>query len=155
MKQHIPLKRIEYCISAPDAAVDGMKKVSIDFEKGKLSLTDDIGLVPDRSRKAKRARSTSARERIEVRATIYPGLNGGLVGFSANELIFSLEGIMQDGKHINSCSGLLVLDNLTSGDGSDGREWHATVYLYDDAGYGREIKLRLTMYCPSANPELN
>jgi len=155
MKQHIPIRQFEYSIPTPGAAVDGMKRVSIDFEKRKLSLTADIGLVPDRSRKVRRPPSTSSRERIEVRATIYPGLNGGLVGFSADELIFSLEGIMQDSKHINSCSGLLVLENLTNGHGSEGREWQATLYLYDDNSSGREIKLRLTMYCPLANPELN
>ena len=135
MKQHIPLKRFEYCIPAPGAATSGMKKVSIDFEKKKLSLTGDIG--------------------IEIRATLYPGLTGALAGFSTGELIFSLEGIMQDSKHINTCSGLLVLENLTRGQGSEGREWHATLFLYDDNTDGREIKLRLTMYCPSANPELN
>jgi hypothetical protein len=145
MKQHIRLKRFEYCIPAPGEAASGMKKVSIDFEKRKLSLTGDIGCVPDRSRKARRARSTPARERIEVRATIYPGLNGALAGFSAGELIFSLEGTMSDSKHINSCSGLLVLENLTN----------ITLYLYDDNSDGREIKLRLTMYHPSANPDLN
>ena len=35
MKQ-LPLKRFEYCIAGPAAAADGMKKVSIDFEKKKL-----------------------------------------------------------------------------------------------------------------------
>jgi hypothetical protein len=155
MKQPILLKRFEYCIPAPGADVNGMEKVSIDFEKRKLSLTGDVVLVPDRSRKARRAHSTCARERIEVRATIYPGFTGALTGFSADELIFSLEGIMQDSKKINSCSGLLVLEYLTNGQGSEGREWHATLYLYDDKSNGREIKRRLTMYCPSANAELN
>jgi hypothetical protein len=145
MKQHIRLKRFEYCIPAPGAAACGMEKVSIDFENGKLSLTGDIGCAPDTSRNARRARSRRARERIEVRATIYPGLNGGLAGFSTGELIFSLEGTMSDSKHINSCSGLLVLENLTN----------ITLYLYDDNSDGREIKLRLTMYRPSANPDLN
>jgi hypothetical protein len=152
----LPLKRFEYCIPGPGTASDCMKKVSIDFEKGKLSVTGDIGLVPDNSRKVRRARSTSAKEWIEVRATIYPGHNGRLAGFSADDLIiFSLQGIMEDSKHINSCSGLLVLDNLTDGDGPDGSEWHATLYLYDDNSDGREIKLRWTMYSYSANAELN
>jgi len=155
MKQHIPIKRFEYCIPVPDATVDGMKKVSIDFEKRELLLTGDTRLVPDRPRKLWRARSTSSRERIEVRAIIYPGLTGALVGFSEGELIFSLEGTMRISKHINSCSGLLVLENLTNGNGLEGREWHATLYLYDDKRDGREIKLRLTMYRPLANPEQN
>jgi hypothetical protein len=155
MEQHIPLKRFEYCMPAPGAAVDGIKKVSIDFERGELSLTGDIRLVPDRPRRLWRTRSTSSRERIEVRATIYPGFTGGLTGYSEDEVIFSLEGTMRDSKHINSCSGLLVLENFTNGYGSDRREWQATLYLYDDKSDGREIKLRLTMYRPLANPEQN
>jgi hypothetical protein len=152
---HLPLKRFEYCIAGPGVAADGMKKVSIDFENKELSLTGDIRLVPDRPRKLWRARPTFSRERIEVRATIHPGLTGGLAGYSTDEVIFSLEGTMRDSKQINSCSGLLVLENVIIGHGSEGREWHATLYLYDDKNDGREIKLRLTMYRPLANPEQN
>lgn len=155
MEQHIPLKRFEYCIPAPGPAVDGIKKVSIDFEKRELSLTGDIRLVPDRPRKLWRSRSTSCRQRIEVRATIHPGFIGGLTGYSTDEVIFSLEGTMRDSKHTNSCSGLLVLEHFTNGHDAEGGEWHATLYLYDDNSNGPEIKLRLTMYLPLANPELN
>ena len=152
---HLPLKRFEYCIPGPGVAADGMKKVSIDFEKKKLSVTGDIRIVPDRSRGIWRRRSASARERIEVSATIYPGLTGGLVGHSEDEVIFSLEGTMRDSKHVNSCSGLLVLENIAERQEWQGREWHATLYLYDDSSDGNEIKLRLTMYRPLANPERN
>jgi hypothetical protein len=155
MKRHIPLKRFEYCVLASGTTVDGMKKVSIDFEKRELSLTGDVRLVADRPRKLWRILSNFSKERIEVRATIYPGLNGVLAGFSADEIIFSLEGTMQDSKHINSCSGLLVLENLTNGLEAEGRDWQATLYLYDDENDEREIKLKLTVYSPSANPELN
>jgi hypothetical protein len=155
MKQHIPLKRFEYCIPTPGAAVDGIKKVSIDFEKRELSLTGELRLVPDRPRKLWRSRSSYSKERIEVRATIHPGVTGGLAGYSTDEVIFSLEGTMRDSKEVNSCSGLLVLENVTNGDGPAARDWHATLYLYDDKSDGREIKLRLTMYRPLANPEQN
>jgi hypothetical protein len=155
MKQYIPIRRFEYCIPAADGAVDGIKKVSIDFEKGELSLIGDIILVRDKPRKLWRARSTSARERIEVTATIYPGLSVSLPGFSADELIFTLEGTMRNSRHIYSCTGLLVLENLTDRQGPEGQEWHATLYFYDDRCDGREIKFRLTMYSLLMNPELN
>jgi hypothetical protein len=155
MKQHIPLKRFEYCIHATGTPVDGIQKVRIDFEKKELSLTGDIRLVPEKPRKLWRARSAPSRERIEVRATIHQGLTGGLTDYPTDEVVFSLEGTMRDSKHINSCSGLLVLENLITRQGSAGREWHATLYLYDDKSDGREIKLRLTMYSPLMNPELN
>jgi hypothetical protein len=155
MRQHIPLKRFEYCIPAPGPAVDGIKKVSIDFEKGEISLTGEIKLVPERPRKLWRPRSASSRERIEVRAIIHPGFTGGLTGHSTDEVIFSLEGTMRDSKHINACSGLLVLEHLSNGHDAEGGQWHATLYLYDDNSDGREIKVRLTMYLPLVNPELN
>jgi hypothetical protein len=154
MKQ-LPLKRFEYCIAGPSAAADGMKKVSIDFEKKKLSVTGDLRLVPDKPRRLWRKPSPASRERIVVSATIYPGFTVGLTGYSADELIFSLEGTMRDSKHVSSCSGLLVLENMASGYEWEGREWHATLYLYDDSSDGNEIKLRLTMYRPLANPERN
>lgn len=137
MKQNLPLKRFEYCIPAHDTTPDGMKiqdspvfgldfqqtALSIDFENRKLLLFGDG---------------------INIRATIYPGFNGALAGLSTDELVFSLEGLMEHGKIINSFSGLLVLDNMPDGHGTEVREWHAILYLYDDHIDGREIKLRLT-----------
>jgi hypothetical protein len=167
MKQ-LPLKRVEYCIPGSGAAVDGMKvrknrvfglhfqmtNVSIDFENKRLRLAGDIGLVPHRSRKSRWPRSTPAGERIKVNATIYPGFSAELAS-TEGELVFSLEGIMEDSRYISACSGLLVVDNLIEGQGSEAGEWHATLYVYDDHIDGREIKLRLTMYDHSDNAELN
>ena len=155
MKQHLPLKRFEYCIPAPGATAAGMEKVSIDFEKKELSLTGDLRRVPDRSRKLWWKRSASSGERIEVRATIYPGFTGALTGFAQDEVIFSLEGTMRDRRHRCSCSGLLILENLTNGGQPEGQEWHATLYLYDDECDGREIKIRLTIYSALVDAELN
>lgn len=146
MKNVIPLKRYEYSI--PDAAStatgfqDGhdlemhfqFANVDIDFEKQNLSLTG---------------------KRLRVKATIYPGFAVDLTDFSEDGLVFSLEGIIEDGKSINSCSGLLILDNMISWDTPGGREWHATVYLYDNYDDEREIKFRLPMYSHGANAELN
>jgi len=146
MKNVIPLKRFEYSI--PDAAAMAtgaleenalemhfqFANVDIDFEKQTLSLTG---------------------KRLKVKATIYPGFSVDLTDFSEDGLVFSLEGIIEDDKSINSCSGLLILDNMTSRNTPGGREWHATVYLYDNYDDEREIKLRLPMYSHGANAELN
>jgi hypothetical protein len=148
MKHPLPLKRFEYCFPEPgatanDAGIGGsdfpelhfrLANVEIDFEKKNLSLE---------------------RERIKVRATLYSGHSMDLSNTEAGELIFSLAGIMEDGNSISSCSGLLVLDSLTNRNEAGGREWHASVYLYDDCDDEKEIMLRLTMYCLSGNAELN
>ncbi|HEX9514188.1 MAG TPA: hypothetical protein VF939_27035 [Puia sp.] len=133
MKDSIPLKRFEYCISDTAATVQ-FANVDIDFEKKNLSLTGGS---------------------LKVKATIYPGCAVDLSDSSEDELVFSLEGIMEDGKSINSCSGLLVLDSMMSRYELGGKEWHATVYLYDDYNDEREIKLKLPMCSLSENAELN
>lgn len=139
MKHSLPLKRFEYCFPEPGATTPPelhfrLANVEIDFEKRNLSLE---------------------RDKIKVRATLYSGLSMDLSGAEADELIFSLNGIMEDGNSISSCSGLLVLDNLNNRNEPGGREWHASVYLYDDCDDEREIMLKLTMYCLSGNAELN
>ncbi|MES1159811.1 MAG: hypothetical protein ABUM51_03575 [Bacteroidota bacterium] len=146
MKNVIPLLRYEYSI--PDAAamagdtpsgqthemLSQLANVDIDFEKKSLSLTG---------------------KKIKVKATIYPGVAADLTDLSKDGLVFSLEGIMEYHKCINSCSGLLVLDNMPSRNTPDGREWQATVYLYDDYDDEREIRFRMPMYSHRENAELN
>ena len=146
MKNVIPLLRYEYSI--PDAAATAgdtlngqtretlfqLANVDIDFEKKSLSLTG---------------------KKLKVKATIYPGFAADLTDLSEDGLVFSLEGIMEYHKCINSCSGLLVLDNMPSRNTPEGREWQATVYLYDDYDEEREIRFRLPLYSPRENAELN
>ncbi|HTI07240.1 MAG TPA: hypothetical protein VL832_01755 [Puia sp.] len=146
MKNAIPLKRFEYSI--PDAAIVAgdarngqtremvfqLANVDIDFEKRNLSLTG---------------------KGLKVKATIYPGFAVDLTELSEDGLVFSLEGIMEYHKCINSCSGLLVLDSMPSRYTPGGKEWQATVYLYDDYDDEREIRFRLPMFSHWANAELN
>jgi hypothetical protein len=134
MKHTIPLKRLEYRIPDNATAHFHLANVNIDFEKKDLSIEGDS---------------------IKVKATIYPGFAVDLSGSSDDEFIFSLEGIIQDSKSINTCSGLLVLDSMTNSHAIGGKEWYATVYLYDDYDDEREIKLRLPMWSLAGNAELN
>jgi len=133
MKHTIPLKRFEYCM--PDTATTNfhLAKVNIDFEKGSLSLETDV----------------------KVNATIYPGVRVHLSDVADEEFVFCLEGIIANGDTINTCSGLLVLDSMINRNAPCGKEWHATIYLYDDYDDEREIKLRLQMCSLAVNAELN
>ena len=156
MKHSIPFKRFDYAASSPDTYAnptgsgDGSSvdmhlpalKVRIDFEKSVLTLEEKIVSNPDNAR-------------IRVKAAIYPGFSINLSEFTKDELIFSMDGSLDDGKRINKCSGLLVFSKPIYKDGSEAGEYHLTIYLSDDFDDGREIKLRLTMYAFSKNAPFN
>ncbi|HTE07792.1 MAG TPA: hypothetical protein VK628_03450, partial [Flavitalea sp.] len=101
MKQEVPLKRFEYCIT--DRTLYRFRNVDVDFEKKSLRL---VG------------------EGLKVNATIYSGSGVNLSDESNDGLVFSLEGILEDGKTINICSGLLVLHNAMAMNGQSGKAWH-------------------------------
>ena len=132
MKQEIPVKRFEYSIT--DRAIYHLRNVDVDFEKKRLHL---------------------AGEGLKVSATIYSGSGVNLSDDIGGGLVFSLEGILEDGKTINTCSGLLVLHNTIAGKGGNGRTWHLSVYLYDDHNDEREIRFNLAMHPMSENAALN
>jgi hypothetical protein len=148
MKHHIPLKRFEYFIAEPRANNTArairdkhsvemhfrFMNVDVDFEKRSLSFEG---------------------EGIKVKTTIYPGGGVNLSDSANDELVFSLDGILEDGKTINSCSGLLVLHSAAEREGRRDKEWCLTIYLYDDYNDEREIKFNLTMWSVPENPELN
>jgi hypothetical protein len=134
MKQPIPLKRFEYCTAEQSATAYNKVNFEIDFEKGNLAIEG---------------------EGIKVKTTIYSGFCSNLSDKTDDELVFSLQGIMEDGKTINSCSGLLVLYSATKRRARAGTDWRVVIYLYDDYDGDREIKLNLTMSLLAGNPELN
>ena len=132
MKQEIPLKRFEYCIA--DRAPYRLTNVDVDFEKKSLRF---VG------------------EGLKAHTTIYPGFGVDLSDEANDGLVFSLEGILEDGKTINTCSGLLVLYSTMDRDGQSGMAWRLSVYLYDDNNDDREIRFNLAMVPLSGNAELN
>jgi hypothetical protein len=130
-------------------------KVSIDFEKKNLYL-EGKGLFEKGSvQKPQPIVSIPDSERIRVKGVISSGFTINLSEFTKDELVFSMDGSLDDGKTINSCSGLLVFGKTINRDGSEPGEYHLTVYLYDDFNQEREIKLRLTMYPLLPNAALN
>ena len=132
MKQEVPLKRFEYCIA--DRALYRLRNVDVDFEKNCLRL---VG------------------EGLKVNATIYSGSGVNLSDEINDGLVFSLEGILEDGKTINTCSGLLVLHHAIAREGQSVKAWHLSVYLYDDSNDEREIRFNLAMEPMSENAALN
>jgi hypothetical protein len=169
MKHPILLKRFEYCIadSAATANGKGMRgghlpemyfqsaNVDIDFERKSLSLEGDSQLILGNSLTSKPVHSSARKKRVKVKATIYPGFAINLSDRAEDDMVFSLKGIIEDGVTINTCSGLLVLHGMTNRNAPGGKEWHATVYLYDDYNDEREIKLKLPICSLAENAGLN
>jgi hypothetical protein len=169
MKHSIPLKRFDYAVPFPDMYDDPMGngggdpfekhlaplKVSIDFEKRDLYLEGTHLFGKESVQKLQPIASIPGNERVVVKATFSSGFRLSLSEFTKDELVFSMDGILDDGKTINSCSGLLVIAKMVNRDGSETGEYHLNVYIYDDSDDEREIKLRLTMYPLLPNASLN
>ena len=132
MQQEVPLKRFEYSVT--DRALYRFRNVDVDFEKKCLRL---VG------------------EGLKVNATIYSGSGVELSDELKDGLVFSLEGILEDGKTINTCSGLLVLHHALAREGQGGKAWNLSVYLYDDHDDEREIRFNLAMQPMSEKAAFN
>jgi len=168
MKHSIPLKRFDYAVPFPDTYDDRMGsgggdpfethlaplKVSIDFERRDLYLEGTDLFEKGPVQKPRPIASVPDNEGIIVKATFSSGVRINLSGSTQDEIVFSMDGILDDGKTINSCSGLLVIAKTINRDGSETGEYRLSVYLYDDSA-DREIKLRLTMYPLLPNASLN
>lgn len=167
MKHPLPLRRFEYCEPSPvvnDMAINNLHSfdthfprvnVEVDFEKRNLSLEADACLIVEDSQNPDPACSAAANDRIKIRATIYKSFSVNLSNFTDDELVFSLEGILEDGKSITSCSGLLILNGAPDENEQGGKKWYLAVYLYDDYDDEREIKLKLAMHSFTGNAGLN
>jgi hypothetical protein len=169
MKQPVYLKSFEYSIPASEKDFhdggnpnkDFMKmhlplvKVNIDFENKYLFLESNGMEGKSLSSKTELSRFAFEKERIKVNAHIYCGLDINLSGSSNEEMVFLLEGIVDDGESENPCSGLIVIDGRTNMHESGGKEWDLRISLYDNNNDEREIKLDLMMYSRSQNAALN
>lgn len=170
MKQPHLLKRFEYSVPSNfQNTVNGyggrksqlrdmhlpQVNVSIDFETKTLLLEGNSGLMVPAVQKPKLKRSARNYGRISVNAAIQSGVSFELADLANDELVYSLDGTINDGESITSCSGLLMLDSEIKMDGTGGREWCLYLYLYDDFNVEREIKLKLAMYSVSDKAQLN
>jgi hypothetical protein len=134
MKHHIPLRRFIYCTAGQGANAQNRVTIEIDFEKRNLALQG---------------------EGIKISTAIHSSYSVDLSDKTNDGLVFSLDGVLEDGKTINTCSGLLVLYCGSEWKVRCDRDWRLAVYLYDDDNEDREIKLNITMGPLTGKPQLN
>jgi hypothetical protein len=87
MKHHIPLMRFEYSTAEQGATAQNRVTIEIDFEKRNLALKG---------------------EGIKISTTIHSGYSVDLSDKTNDGLVFSLDGVLEDGKTINTCSVILL-----------------------------------------------
>jgi hypothetical protein len=166
MKQPVYLKSFEYSIPASEKNfydrdnlygdyLEMPLKINIDLVNKYLILESNGFPAKFISSKTELTKFDFEKERIKVNTNIYYGLNINPSSSSNNELVFLMEGTIDDGENKNPCSGLLVIDSGTNRYEFGGQEWGLSVYLYDNYNDDREIKLDLMMYSHSQNAELN
>jgi len=169
MNQQTLLKSVDYSVpsypagesrmgrqnSHPFGMYSPMVQVNIDFEKRNLFMEGASQLITSSGRYRETIKTKAEKKKVIVKAVIYPGAGIELSERPKNDFVFSLEGTIDDGKSIHSCSGLLVVNGVAKKNEAGFQEWQLAVYLYDDDNNARKIELTLTMYSISENADLN
>jgi len=158
MNQNNLLKSFEYSIPCMQTGSSGLKdlvQVNIDFDKRTLSLEGLGQLISSSGRRREWIKTKASKKKVSVRATIYPGPGIDLSESSRTDFVFSLEGVIEDGNSIHSCTGLLVVNGTAQTNRAGYREWQLAVYVYDEYNKERKIELTLAMYSVFENAHLN
>ncbi len=169
MKQPVFLKSFEYSIPASERDLNEsgylyrdhlemhlpLVRVSIDFENKYLFIESNGNLATTLSNKLELIRFDFDKRRINVNANICCGLDINLSASADDDLVFILDGYIDDGEYKYPCTGLLIIDNREPGLQSVESEWDLRVHLFDNINKEKEINLGLTMCSLSQNAELN
>jgi hypothetical protein len=167
MKEELLLKEFQYTIPASLLAFKGVKnnylvaehlplmQVTVNFEEGELKLEGDWRFMMAANRHNEPGWLIYHRERVEIETAIYSSLVIDLNDRYTDGLVFPLEGSIQDGDSLHSCSGLLVTDNVRGSDGLIGNQWNISFYLYDAQFDDCKIKFKLSIYQTSLNENNN
>lgn len=158
MKQDNLLKSFDYSIPCKQGDNDGLSdlvQVNIDFERRNITLDGLRQFITSPGRRREWIKTKASKKKVSVRASICPGPGLDLSESMDNDFAFSLEGVIDDGKSLHSCAGLLLVNGTARTNGAGYREWQLAVYLYDEHNTERQIDLKLTMYSVFINADLN
>jgi hypothetical protein len=167
MEKQILLKEFQYSIPPSSLVKAALKKnplavehlslmhVNIDFENGRLQLEGDWKFMMASNKYNEGLEANCSRQRVKIEMFIYPATVINLNDPFSDGLIFPLEGIVKDGNCKSSCSGMVILDNIFSNDGSISNRWNISFYIYDLEFDCYEIKFKLPYYPGKCTPYLN
>jgi len=158
MKKQLLLKQFGYSIPSTALVISVTKtshivsghlplmRVSFDFEHGKMKLEGDWQYLMATNKHNGANWFTCHRDRVSIAMDIFPISPINLHDKESDGLVFTLEGLINDGESIGGCSGLMVLDNVKGKKGRFSNRWDFTFYIYDLQFEFCEIKFRVPVY---------
>jgi len=146
--EHLPLLRsFEYSILHPEDDNSGqaipLVNVRIDFEHGNFFLEGSWVFMMASNKNTRGSRAT--RKRVRVESALYPSLPLDLADEKSENYHFTLHGIIQDDVILDSCSGMLTVEQIKYTDGGPTGDWMLTFYLYNIVESGCDMKLNLLL----------
>ncbi|ANE49682.1 hypothetical protein SY85_03380 [Flavisolibacter tropicus] len=118
-------------------------KVFFDFKNGHLKIEADWQYMVFASKYSEEAWIGYHENRVSIDASIYPALSINLNDSTCDGLVLPLEGYIEDGAILSSCSGLLALDKISA---SYEPHWKITTYLCDLQFDNCELNVQFPVY---------
>ena len=131
-----------------------LMRVNIDFAKGRLLLDGEWQFLVSANIRARSGWFSYHKGRVTVDVSLFHSSVIDLSDPFSNGIVLTADGLINDGSSINSCSGMVVLDKLTTPKKSGYHGWDVTFYLYVYQEDKCEIKFKLPLYLNPVN-EIN
>ena len=168
MEINVRLQQFEFAIMPPTSVVQmseyknysggchlPLMQVNIDFAKGKLLLEGDWGFMVYANKHARPEWLSHYKGRVTIDVSLYPAAAIDLLDPFNSGIVLPADGTINNGRIVNSCSGLVILDKLSGSQKIGGHGWDIIFYLYDYHLDECEIKFKLPVYLNVTNPNNN
>lgn len=96
-------------------------------------------------KKGRKRRAARKQEWMRIESALYPSLPLDLADEKNPNYHFTLHGIIQDDVVVDSCSGMLTVEQIKYSDGGMTGEWVLTFYLSNIVGNECEMKINLLL----------
>ena len=130
-------------------------KMKIDFLTGTMRIDADRRFIAREELHHNSGFFTSYRERVMIEAIINSSIEINLAGNICDGLLFPVEGKINDGSIICSCTGMIILEAGCNNNIIHFNTWMLNIYLYNALVENFEIKLKLPLYYASVSSHNN
>ncbi len=130
-------------------------KMKINFSTGTMSIEADWRFIAREELLHNSGLFTNYRERIMIQGIINSSIEINLAENNCDGLLFPIEGKLNDGSIICTCTGLIILEAARNNNFKSFTKWMLNIYLYDALVENFEIKLKLPLFYASASSHNN
>lgn len=169
MNQPQILRKFEYSIPLSSYSLTGYKSkgskvyhdhfsllnLVIDFEEGEMLLEGDWQYMLYANPHRTVSTTASHRGNVVIKAAISADMPLSLSDADTGGFVFPVEGNIKDEFGISACTGMLVFENTSIGQGLQLNRSYISIYLYDWQHEGSEIMFRLPVYVASGDITCN